>query len=320
MDSLPRVRPTSAYAENGHAATQRITLRDGAAIAKRTLKSFYDDQMTHHAAALTYYSLMSLFPAMLLALSLLGLIGQYPATYDAILGYLRDVVPQSLLEPLDSSLRGALRAKGTAATTLAISALIALYGTTGVLEAARRALNVVFEVSGGRSFMRRKLIDIGSTAVLMTLILVSLVLAFVGGRFAEDLLGFVGLGENVARGWNLARWPAAILMAMLVFSFVYYVTPDVQHRAFHWITPGAVIAVVLWLGASFGFSVYLSRVADVGAVYGAFAGAIVLVGWLWLTNVAMLFGAEVNAEIERQKELQEGTPERDTLNRPARNA
>ena len=320
MDSLPWGRPARADAEIGHPALQGITMRAGAAIAKRTLKSFYDDQMPHHAAALTYYSLMSLFPALLLALSLLGLIGQYPATYDAILGYLRDVVPQSLLEPLDHSLRGALRAKGTAATTLAISALLALYGTTGVLEAARRALNVVFEVSRGRSFVRRKLIDIGSTAVLMTLILVSLVLAFIGGRLAEDLLGFVGLGHDVARVWNLARWPAAIAIAMLVFSFIYYVTPDVQHRAFHWITPGAVLAVLVWLAASFGFSVYLSRVADVGAVYGAFAGAIVLVGWLWLTNVAMLFGAEINAEIERQKELQEGAEERDTLNRPARNA
>jgi membrane protein len=292
----------------------------GAAIAKRTLKSFYADQMTHHAAALTYYSLMSLFPAVLLALSLLGLVGQYPATYDAILGYLRDVVPRSLHEPLDNSLRGAHRAKGTATTTLAISALIALYGTTGVLEPARRALNVVFEVSGGRSFVRRKLIDVASTAVLMTLILVSLVLAFVGGRLAEDLLGFAGLGENVARAWNLARWPGAIVIATLVFSFIYYVTPDVQHRAFHWITPGAVVAVLLWVAVSFGFSSYLSRVADVGAVYGAFAGAIVLVGWLWLTNVAMLFGAELNAEIERQKELQEGVAERHTLNRPARNA
>jgi membrane protein len=221
---------------------------------------------------------------------------------------------------LDRSVRGALRAKGTAATTLAISTLIALYGTTGVLEAARRALNVVFEVSGGRSFLRRKLIDVGSTAVLMTLILLSLVLAFVGGPLAEDLLGFLGLGENVARGWNLARWPAAIAVAMLVFSFIYYVTPDVQHRAFHWITPGAVVAVLLWLAASFGFSFYLSQVTDVTAVYGAFASAIVLVGWLWLTNVAMLFGAEVNAEIERQKELREGTPGRDTLNRPARHA
>src|SRR3954451_24177719 len=162
-------------------------LRRAGAIIKRTLVSFYDDQMTHHAAALTYYSLMSLFPALLLALSLLGLVGQYPATYDAILGYLRDVVPSSLLEPLDSSLRRALQAKGTAATTLSISALLALYGTTGVLEAARRALNVVFEVSGGRGFLRRKAIDVASTIVLMTLILVSLVLAFVGGHFAADL-------------------------------------------------------------------------------------------------------------------------------------
>jgi hypothetical protein len=112
-------------------------------IARRTFKAFYDDQMTHHAAALTYYALMSLFPAALLALSLLGLVGQYPATYDAILDYLRDVVPVALLEPLDSSLRSALQAKGTAATALAVSVVLALYGTTGVLEAARRALGRV---------------------------------------------------------------------------------------------------------------------------------------------------------------------------------
>jgi membrane protein len=290
----------------------------GGAILWRTLKSFYDDQMTHHAAALTYYSLMSLFPALLLALSLLGLVGQYPATYDAILGYLRDVVPSSLLQPLDSSLRGALQAKGTAATTLIVSVVLALYGTTGALEAARRALNVVFEVSDGRSFLRRKAVDVVSTVVLMALILVSLVMAFVGGHFAEDLLGFVGLGEGVVRVWNTARWPAAVIVAMLVFSYVYYVTPDVQHRSFRWVTPGAVVAVLLWLVASYGFSLYLSRVADVGAIYGAFAGAIVLVAWLWLTNVAMLFGAELNAEIERQKEFSEGTAERDTPNRPER--
>src|SRR3954451_3885849 len=316
LSSSPITYPTTRRSTGKNGRMPRI--RRGGAIVKRTLGSFYADQMTHHAAALTYYSLMSLFPALLLALSLLGLIGQYPATYDAILGYLRDVVPGSLLEPLDTSLRGALRAKGTAATTLALSTLIAMYGATGVLEAARRALNVVFEVSRGRSFVRRKVIDVGSTAVLMTLIIVSLVLVFVGGRLAEDLLGFVGLGQRVARLWNFARWPAAVAIAMLVFSFIYYVTPDVQHRAFHSITPGAVAAVVLWLGASFGFSLYLSRVADVGAIYGAFAGAIVLVGWLWLTNVAMLFGAELNAEIEREKELGEGVPERATLNLPER--
>jgi membrane protein len=287
-------------------------------IVTRTLKAFYDDQMTHHAAALTYYALMSLFPAVLLALSLLGLVGQYPQTYDALLNYLTDVVPASLVEPLDSSLRSAFQAKGTATTTLVISVGLALYGTTGVLEAARRALNVVFDVSNGRSFVRRKLVDVGSTVVLMVLILVCLVLAFVGGGLAQDLLGYLGLGEGVSRVWNQLRWPAAVLVAMGVFSFIYYVTPDVRHRAFHWITPGAVVAVLLWLAASYGLSLYLSRVADVGAIYGAFASPIVLVGWLWLTNVALLFGAELNAEIERQKELAEGVPLRETLNRPER--
>src|SRR3954452_16504543 len=115
------------------------------AVLVRTGRAFYDDQMTHHAAALTYYALMSLFPAMLLALSLLGLVGQYPATYDAILGYLRDVVPPSALVPIDASLRAALQHKGTATTTLTISIVVTLYGTTGALEAARRALNVVFD-------------------------------------------------------------------------------------------------------------------------------------------------------------------------------
>src|SRR3954447_1419261 len=289
-------------------------------VVKRTLKSFYDDQMTHHAAALTYYSLMSLFPAALLAVSLLGLIGQYPETYDAIIGYLREVAPPSVVVSLDSSLRGALQHKGTAVSGVVISVVVALYGTTGVLEAARRALNVVFEAPAGRSFLRRKLIDIASTAVLLVLVLMTLVLAFVGEGFAEDLLGFLGLGSGVARAWNLARWPAAVLVAMLVFAYVYYVTPDVQQRSFRWVTPGAIVGVLLWLAASLGFAAYLNRVADVGAAYGAFAGAIVLVAWLWLSNVALLFGAELNAEIERQKELLEGVPGADTLNRPVRQA
>ena len=293
-------------------------LRATPAVLLRTGRSFYDDQMTHHAAALTYYALMSLFPALLLAVSILGLVGQYPATYDAILGYLRDVVPPSAIVPLDSSLRAALQQKGTAATTLAISVVVTLYGTTGALEAARRALNVVYEADGGRPFLVRKAVDVVSTVVLMALILISLVLVFVGGSLAEDLLGFLGLGHTVVRVWDLARWPAAVAVAMLVFSFIYYVTPDVRQRSFRWVTPGAIAGVTVWLVASAGFSIYLSRVANVGAVYGAFAGAIVLVVWLWLTNVALLFGAELNAEIERERQLGEGVPEHETLDLPSR--
>ncbi len=286
---------------------------------KRTLLAFYDDQMTHHAAALTYYVLMSLFPAALLGLSLLGLLGQFPDTYNAIMNYLEDVAPASLIDPLDRSLRKAFLSKGTATTTFVIGVVLTLYGTTGALEAARRALNVVFELNGsGRSFLRRKAIDILSTFILLLLALASLVLVFVGGRFAEDLLGFLGLGETVTEVWNFARWPGAFLAATLAFAYIYYVTPDVKQRAFRWLTPGAVVGVALWLLASWAFSSYVSNVADVGAVYGTFAGAILLVAWLWLTNVALLFGAELNAEIEREKQLAEGVPRAVTLNRPAR--
>jgi membrane protein len=289
------------------------------AVLGRSLKAFYDDQMTHHAAALTYYALMSLFPAVLLALSLLGLIGQYPETYNAIVHYLRDVAPASVVDPVDRSLRGALQSKGTAATTLAIGIVVAFYGMTGALEATRRALNVVFELDGsGRSFLRRKSIDVLLAIVLMVLVLASLVMVFVGGRLSHDLLGFAGLGSTAADIWDVARWPGAVLVAMLVFTLIYYVTPDVKQRGFSWLIPGAAIGVVLWLIASLAFSQYVSRVADVGAVYGAFTGAILLVAWLWLTNVALLYGAELNAEIERQKELGEGVPRRETLNRPAR--
>ena len=294
-------------------------MRSTGQVIKRTLVSFYDDQMTHHAAALTYYSLMSLFPATLLALSLLGLLGQYPSTYNAIIGYLRDVVPHSTLVPLDSSLRQALQHKGTAVTAFVFSTALTLYGTTGVLEAARRALNVVFEIDGGgRSFLRRKSTDIVFTFVLMGLVLASLIMLFVGGHFASDLFGFIGLGSTAASIWSIVRWPGALAVTMLIFALIYYVTPDVEQRAFRWVTPGAFVGVLIWLIASVGFSAYISDVANVGAFFGAFAAPIVLLGWLWLTNVALLFGAEVDAEIERQKELAEGVPEEQTLNLPTK--
>jgi membrane protein len=288
-------------------------VRQAWAVTKRVAVSFYDDQATHHAAALTYYALMSLFPTLLLGVSLLGLLGEYPGTYDSIISYLRDVVPATTLAPLDDALRAALRSKGTAVAALAISVLTVLYGTTGYLEAARRALNVVFEVEGGRSFLRRKLTDVASTALLLALVLATLVLVFVGGGMVRDLVG-----ATAASIWRLARWPAAVASAMLVFSFIYYVTPDVKQRAFRWITPGAAAGVTVWIGASALFAEYLANFESVNVTYGSFAAAIILLFWLWLTNVALLFGAEVNAEIERQKELSEGVPEGRTLDLSAR--
>jgi membrane protein len=286
-------------------------MRRAWAVTKRTVVAFYDDQATHHAAALTYYGLMSLFPALLLAVSLLGLIGEYPGTYDSIVSHLRNVVPATTLAPLDDAVRAALKSKGTAAAALAAGVVTALYGTTGYLEAARRALNVVFEADNGRSFLRRKLIDVASTLVLGTLVLATVVLMFVGGGLARELFG--GAAADV---WSIVRWPAALAMAMLLFSLVYYVTPDVKQRSFRWITPGAVAGVAVWLVASAGFSQYLSDFKSINVTYGSFAAAIILLFWLWLTNVALLFGAEVNAEIEREKEVAEGVPKSETLRLP----
>ncbi|HEY7892562.1 MAG TPA: YihY/virulence factor BrkB family protein [Solirubrobacteraceae bacterium] len=280
-------------------------------MTKRSVVSFYDDQGTHHAAALTYYALMSLFPTLLLAVSLLGLLGEFPATYNAIINHLRGVVPAATLAPIDVAVRAALKSKGTAAAALVLAILTALYGATGYLEAARRSLNVVFEARQGRSFVRRKLIDIASTLVLLALVLTTLVLVFAGGGVADDVLG-----AAAASVWRIARWPGAFASALLVFSFIYYVTPDVQQGAFRWITPGALVGVTMWLAASAAFSAYIANFRSFNVTYGSFAAAIILLVWLWLTNVTLLFGAEVNAEIERAKEISEGTPEQETLKPP----
>lgn len=192
-----------------------------------------------------------------------------------------------------------------------IAILTALYGATGYLEAARRALNVVFEAARGRSFARRKLTDIASTFVLMALVLTTLLLMFAGEGVARDVFG----GE-AASIWRIGRWPGAFASALLVFAFIYYVTPDVRQRGFRWILPGALVGVGLWLAASAAFSTYLANFESVNVTYGSFAAAIILLVWLWLTNVALLFGAEVNAEIERAQEIAEGVPEPDTLDLP----
>jgi membrane protein len=259
-------------------------------VAKRSALSFYDDQGTHHAAALTYYALMSLFPTLLLAVSLLGLLGEYPATYDAIIRQLRGVVPAVTLAPLDAAVRAALKSKETAAAALVVAILTALYGATGYLEAARRALNVVFAASHRRSFLRRKLIDLASTLVLMALVLTTLVLMFAGGGIARDVLGAQG-----ALVWRVVRWPGAFASALLVFSFIYHFTPDERRRGFRWMAPGALVGVALWLAASAAFSTYVANFKSLNVTYGSFAAAIILLFWLWLTNVALLFGAEVNA-------------------------
>jgi membrane protein len=268
-------------------------------LTKRIARRFYEDQMTHHAAAMTYYVLMSLFPALLIAVSLLGLVGEYPRTYNAIVNSLRDVVPDATLRVVDSSVRGALQHRGAAASALAIAVVVALYGTTGALAAARRALNVVYGAPDRRGIVHRKLIEIASSFVLMAAVLIACTLVFVGGGVAEQAFDWLGLKESTAsKVWGVARWPAALMVAIFVFGYVYHTAPDEHPRSFRWISPGAVIGVAVWLVASALFSLYMGNFSRVSTVYGAFTGPIVLVAWIWLSNVALLFGALVDAQLE----------------------
>jgi len=257
--------------------------------------------MTDRAAALTYYSLLSLFPALLFGVAALGFFGQAGLISDAT-EYLRKAgAPASTIEAVTSALESAQSQRGTAFTALIVAIATSLYGASGAFGAVGRALNVVWRVKEGRGFVKKKLHDVGWTALLLVLIVIIFVLIFLGGEVANDLLGVIGLGDTVASVWMVVRWPAALVFAMLVYAIVYYAAPNVEVPRFQFITPGAVVGVVAWILASAGFFFYVSNFSSYSATYGAFAAAVILLVWLWLTNVVLLLGAELNAVIDLRR-------------------
>jgi membrane protein len=264
--------------------------------------------MSDHAAALTYYSLMSLFPALLFGVALLGLFGQetlIPDTAD----YLKAAgAPSDTVDAVTSALDSAQSQQSTAITALVLGLGLSLNSASGAFGVAGRALNRAWRVDEGRGFVRRKANDLLWTLIVLLLVLVTFVLVFLGGGLASDVLGWLGLGDTAADVWRFVRWPGALVSAMLVYAVVYYAAPNVEVRRFQWITPGAVFGVLTWIVASMLFFVYASNFSSYSATYGAFAAAVILLIWLWLTNVALLFGAELNAAIavRRAPELSPG--------------
>jgi membrane protein len=270
---------------------------------KRAFLRWKDDQMTDHAAALTYYTLLSLFPAILFAVSVLGFFGSSALVNDAVKFFGDAGAPPQLLSAVEDLLKAATskEAEGAALTALILSLATSLYGASGAFGAVGRALNRVWRVDEGRSFVRHKLNDIMWTAVLLVLVLITFVLIFLGGDLANEILGIIGIGDAGAAVWKIARWPAALVVAMLIYAIVYFAAPNVKAKRFEWVTPGAALGVVLWLVASAGFFLYVSTIGTSNAAYGAFGGVIVLLTWLWITNLMLLFGAELNAVIRLRR-------------------
>ena len=257
--------------------------------------------MSQRAAALTYFSLLSLFPALLVGVAILGVFGEQGLVSDAA-DYLKTAgAPPETVDAVTSALQSALRQRGTAVTALVIGIVTALYGASGAFGSAGAALNQVWRVQEGRGFVKRKLQDLLWTVVLLLLAVLTTVLLFLGGGIADDALGKIGLGDTGAQIWQIARWPAALLSAKLIYAVVYYAAPNLDVRRWRYITPGALFGVLAWIVASFAFFVYVSKFSSYSATYGAFAGAVILLIWLYLTSSVLLFGAELNVVVDQRR-------------------
>ncbi|MDQ3741157.1 MAG: YihY/virulence factor BrkB family protein, partial [Actinomycetota bacterium] len=270
---------------------------------------FRRHQMTDWAAAMTYYLVMALFPGLLVAVSLLGLVGEQSMITDAT-RYLSDAgAPASVVDAVRASLETLITTSGAkAGLALVLGLAIGLNGASGAFAAAGRALNVVYAVDEDRGFVRRKVFDVGWTVVVIVLGLVALVSVFLGGDVAKDLFGTIGLGTSAGAVWTYARWAVALVAMMVTFAIIYAFAPDLEHRKFRWISPGSVLGVLIWLLASGLFFFYVSNFGNYGATYGAFAGAVILLLWLYITSIAFLLGGELNGTIERGQMAGRGGP------------
>jgi membrane protein len=268
---------------------------------KRAFTRFQKDQVTDHAAALTYYALLSLFPGLLFGVALLGVFGQQGLVSDAAQFLISVGAPGETVDAVTGALEGAQEDRDTALTALVLAMLTSLYGASGAFGAVGRALNVIWRVEEGRSFVKHKAHDVGWTILVLALVLVTTVLVFLGGAFSEFVFSQIGLGETLAAIWRYARWPAAVLAMILIYAVVYFAAPNVEIRRFQWITPGAMFGVLATMLASLAFFVYVANFSSYEATYGAFAGMVILLVWLWLTNVVLLFGAELNAVIDLRR-------------------
>jgi membrane protein len=271
-------------------------------IAVAAFKRYREHQMTDRAAALTYFAMMSLFPALLVGVSLLGLFGQQGLVQDASNYLLEHGADETTADVVRKTLQNMISASsGALGATVLISIALALNGASGAFGAAGRALNVVYEVDEDRGLVRRKVTDLAAAFVVIALFAVVIVAIFLGGQVAHDLFGKIGLGDTAASVWSYVRWPAALVAAMLGYGLVYRRAPDIRPPPVRWIAVGTVVGVALWLVLSFGFAIYIRNFSSYGAAYGAFGAAIVLLLWLYLSANAFLFGAQVNAELRRSR-------------------
>ena len=292
----------------GPEAPRRLSGSSWADALKRTVREFRDDDLTDWAAALTYYAVLAIFPALVTLVSILGLFGDPKATTDAISQIVSDLGPESAADTFNEPIESITANRGRAGVLFVVGILGALYSASGYIGAFMRASNAIYEVEEGRPFWKRRPLQMGITLLMVMLVALVAVALVLSGPVAEAVGGAVGLSATAVTIYGLAKWPVLALVVILLLALLYYVSPNVQLPAFKWITPGSVTALVLSVLASVGFAFYVSNFGSYDKTYGTLGGVVSFLVWLWVVNIAVLLGAELNAELERARELEAGVP------------
>jgi len=283
---------------------------------RRTLFEAGDDQLTDLAAALTYYAVLSIFPALIAVVSLLGRIGDAQTTVAQLVDVMGRFVPADAMDQLEPIVTNLVNNQG-AGLGLLIGLLAALWTASNYVNAFARAMNRIYEIGEGRPIWKLRPLLYGLTAVLLVLVAVASLLLVVTGPLARAIGDVIGLGAAAVTAWDLAKWPVLLGITVLCVALLYYFTPNVRQPKFRWVSVGAVIAIIVALLGSVLFGLYVANFSNYQGTYGALAGVIVFLLWLWLVNVALLVGAEVDAELERVRQLQAGIPAERELQLPA---
>jgi membrane protein len=283
-----------------------LRARSWMGVLRRTVREFREDNLTDWAAALTYYGILSIFPALLVFVSVLGLIGD--SATQPLLDNLATVAPGPAQEIFTNAVENLNRDQGSAGVLFVVGLAAALWTASGYVGAFMRASNSIYEVEEGRPFWKLRPAQIAITLVMVILLSLGAIAVVLTGPLAEEVGDVIGVGGAAVTAWDIAKWPALILLVSLMLSVLYWAAPNVKQPGFRWLTPGGVLAVVVWIVASAAFAFYVANFSSYNETYGTIGGVIVFLVWLWISNIAVLLGAELNAELERGRELEAGIP------------
>ena len=275
---------------------------------KRTVREFQEDNLSDWAATLTYYGLLALFPALIVLVSIVGLVGDPESTTNTLTEIVTEIGPDSAAATFEGPIKQVTESRSTAGFALIASTLVALWSASGYLGAFIRASNVIYETREGRPFWKLRPLQLLMTLVVVLLLAVMALGVVLTGPIVSDVADPIGVSDTAVSVWNYAKWVLIALLFVLMIGLIYYASPNVKQRGVKWISPGGLVALVVWLVASAGFALYVSQFGSYNKVYGSLAGVVIILIWMWITNLAILFGHELNAERERDVQLKEGLP------------